>query len=159
MDCSVLASNFPGRVYLPGSLGYTNGRSSYFSAFEDEVSPACFFQPNSTQQVAEFVTFVRSSPSTCGMQLAVRSGGHTAWAGSANIEGGITIDLSNLNAVELNSETKIASIGVGAKWGTVYKKLGDQGLAIVGGRDSKPGVGGLVLGGMPNLLFYYSSKC
>jgi FAD/FMN-containing dehydrogenase len=70
-----------------------------------------------------------------------------AWAGSANIENGTRIDLSKLNTIEVDPDSKVASVSVGQQWGTIYQQLGEQGLAIVGGWVSKVGLGGLILGG------------
>jgi hypothetical protein len=74
-------------------------------------------------------------------------GRHTPHAGSANIGGGVTIDLQSLNDVTVSSDQKIVSLGPGNRWGNVYPKLDALGLAMVGGRVSTVGVGGLVTGG------------
>lgn len=72
---------------------------------------------------------------------------HTPWAGSANIDSGITIDLTNLNQVTVASDRSTVTIGPGNNWGNVYGEIVPQGLAIGGGRVAIVGVGGLVLGG------------
>ncbi|KAF7926272.1 uncharacterized protein EAE98_006567 [Botrytis deweyae] len=147
MNCSVFSINLPGQVFLPGSVQYAASKASYFAAFENELSPARFIQPNSTAEVAEVIKQSQSDRSVSTAKLAIRSGGHTPWAGSGNIQSGITIELSRLIEVTLNSKTNIVSVGVGNSWGNVYKFLSDKGLAIVGGRVSTVGVGGLTLGG------------
>ena len=150
-ECAKLAAAFPGRVQFPGTPGYSANKVSYFTQFESEVSPACFIQPQSAQEVSAIIKHVRSSSSN----LAIRSGGHTTWAGSANIQAGITIDLSKLkaNAAIVDPETKLATIGAGARWGDVYKTLAAKGLTVVGGRVTSVGVGGLSLGG--TLIFSF----
>ncbi|KAH8593611.1 hypothetical protein B0O99DRAFT_742606 [Bisporella sp. PMI_857] len=149
--CSSLSAALPGKVLVPGTADYTANKISYFTQFESEVSPACFIQPQSTEEVAAIIKHARL---TCS-EFAVRSGGHTTWAGSANADAGITIDLSKLkvNAVVVDPRTKLATIGAGARWGDVYQTLAAQGLTVVGGRVSSVGVGGLSLGGG---LSYYS---
>jgi FAD/FMN-containing dehydrogenase len=57
------------------------------------------------------------------------------------------IDLTHLNATEYNPETKVASIGTGARWGEVYSELQEHQVGVTGGRQSPVGVGGLTLGG------------
>lgn len=79
--------------------------------------------------------------------FAIRSGGHTPWAGAATIENGITISLAALNQVVVSSDNKVTSIGPGARWFDVYSKLDPLGLTVVGGRAATVGVGGLVTGG------------
>lgn len=80
-------------------------------------------------------------------QFAIKSGGHTPWAGAASISGGITIDLAGLNQVTVSQDKKSTGIGPGNRWVDVYSKLDALGLAVLGGRDAAVGVGGLVTGG------------
>jgi len=77
---------------------------------------------------------------------------HTPFAGSANIKGGATIDLTALNQVNVSGDQKQVAIGPGNSWQDVCLKLDALGLAVSGGRAASVGVGGLILGGMP-LLF------
>jgi FAD/FMN-containing dehydrogenase len=72
---------------------------------------------------------------------------HTPQAGSANIDGGVTIDLQSMNQVNVSSDEKKVSIGPGNRWGNVYPKLDDLNLAMIGGRLSPVGAGGLITGG------------
>ena len=67
--------------------------------------------------------------------------------GIANIHDGITIDLGNINQTILNSDKTIASVGSGARWGSVYSTLVPEGLAVLGGRESGIGVAGFTTGG------------
>ena len=151
MDCNAIANALPGRVYTPGSTQYETSDRSYFAAFENELSPACIVQPQSSADVS---TVIKTIASHAPGYLAIRSGGHTPWAGAANINNGVTLDLQALTGVRVNPNTGIASIASGERWSSVYQQLGSQGLAIAGGRVSKVGVGGLITGGLshPRLL-------
>lgn len=80
-------------------------------------------------------------------EFTAKSGGHTAFSGGSNTDKGVTIDLIKLNEVSVSKDRKTASIGPGNRWGDVYKALDPHGLAVVGGRVSTVGVGGLLLGG------------
>lgn len=80
-------------------------------------------------------------------KFAVKSGGHAAFAGASNIEGGLTLDLRNMNQVVVSADKKQTSVGAGNVWYDVYTKLQPMGLTVVGGRVSAIGVGGLTLGG------------
>ena len=73
---------------------------------------------------------------------------HTPFAGSANIQSGVTIDLQSLNAVGVASDNQTVFIGPGNRWVDVYLKLDAINLATSGGRVASVGVGGLTLGGM-----------
>lgn len=84
---------------------------------------------------------------TLRCQFAIRSGGHSSFAGAANIQNGVTIDLRGLDSVELNEERSLVSVGVGASWGNVYTLLDQYNLSVAGGRAFSVGVGGLSTGG------------
>ena len=62
----------------------------------------------------------------------------------------MTLDLSRMSATTYNDngkEPSTASIGPGARWGSVYTALAKYGVTVGGGRGADVGVGGLVLGG------------
>lgn len=73
---------------------------------------------------------------------------HTPFAGAANIDQGITIDLSRLNQVTPSKDLSTVTVGPGNRWANVYSKLDALGIAIGGGRDATVGAGGLTLGGI-----------
>jgi len=79
--------------------------------------------------------------------FAVKSGGHTAFAGGSNLASGVTIDLRLLNTITVSADRKTVSVGAGNRWVNISTILDPLGLAVVGGRVSDPGVGGLTLGG------------
>ena len=73
---------------------------------------------------------------------------HTPFAGAANIQRGVTIDLQSLNQIDVAQDNKTVALGPGNRWVAVYLKLDALGLATSGGRVATVGVGGLSLGGM-----------
>lgn len=117
--------------------------SGYWSNQQAEVDPYCIFLPSSSVQVA--VALLLSRLTEC--PFAIKSGGHAAFAGASNIEGGITINFANLNEVTLSSDKSIASVGPGNTWFDVYHSLEPDNLMVIGGRVAAIGVGGLTLGG------------
>lgn len=127
----------------PGEEAYETSVSSYWSALA-QIRPTCIVQPSTPKDVA---LAVKTLVNTDSCHFAVRSGGHTTWAGSANIVDGVTIDLSHLNSTSYDAESSLASIGPGARWGTVYDTLDEINVAVAGGRAGSVGVGGLILGG------------
>ena len=70
------------------------------------------------------------------------------FAGASNIQDGLTIDLANLNQIQVSQDRTLTHVGAGNRWIDVYRRLGDQQLAVIGGRVAGIGVGGLTLGGM-----------
>ncbi|KAK7521102.1 uncharacterized protein IWZ02DRAFT_277836 [Phyllosticta citriasiana] len=141
--CSVLAFLYGDSVAEPGSANYSSCQSGYWSVQQADVHPDCIFRPQDTRDVSRAILFSR----LFRCPFAVKSGGHSAFAGSSNIQGGITLDLRELNQVQLSDDKSIVSVGTGNKWVDVYEALEPHGLAVIGGRVSAIGVGGLTLGG------------
>jgi FAD/FMN-containing dehydrogenase len=104
------------------------------------MQPACIVSPQNAQDVSTAVkTLVQLHEEGKPSLFAIRSGGHTSWAGASNIQGGAVIDLRSLNAVQLSSDKETIEVGVGASWGDVYEVLDPLGLSVNGGRASTPG--------------------
>ncbi|KAI6834743.1 hypothetical protein KC340_g7176 [Hortaea werneckii] len=141
------------------ALPYEESIASYSSAQEEAVSPSCVVLPESAEDVAVVVATLGNSRGHVGnhdgCQFAVRSGGHTPWAGAANIEGGVTIDLGDFNQVEVSSDRSTVTIGPGSSWRDVYNVVIPRGLATGGGGIANVGVGGLVLGGG---IYFFSPR-
>lgn len=156
-QCTALTSKLSSKVSYPGSTPYNSSLTSYFSLQESTLSPSCIVTPTSTADVVAAVSILASSQEA-GKQctFAIRSGGHASFAGQANINSGVTLDLSSLNNITVSSDKTVTSIGPGTRWGQVYLLLDSMGLSVAGGRAAQVGVGGLSTGGehpSPPLLF------
>jgi FAD/FMN-containing dehydrogenase len=103
--------------------------------------PALVGRPTDEEGVAALVNLARER----GLTLAVRCGGHSV-SGHGTCEGGIVIDLSGLNSIEVDPEAKLATAGGGTTWGELDAATQEHGLAVTGGRVSNTGIGGLTLG-------------
>ncbi|KAK0883309.1 hypothetical protein LTR87_002817 [Friedmanniomyces endolithicus] len=147
--CAALELALPGKVSGNNTAPYISSLASYWSVQEESVHPTCVVSATTTQDVAiaVFILTVGGEllPGQC--DFAVRSGGHTPFAGAANIDQGITIDLSALNQVTPSKDLSSVTVGPGNRWAQVYSKLDALGIAIGGGRVGIVGVGGLTLGG------------
>ena len=106
--------------------------------------PSCRFTPSDSRDVSHAVSALAQSD----CQFAVRGGGHMSWAGAANIQGGVTIDLSTMVSVNVSDDQTTTYVGGGARWQDVYLKLDAMNLSVSGGRVNDIGVGGLTLGGI-----------
>lgn len=148
-ECTTLSGLLPGKVSYQGNLTYTSSIRSYFSLQEQSLSPVCIVSPTSTTDVSTIVkTMAKFSQKSAKLgRFAIRSGGHTLFAGAANIDNGVTIDLSRLNSVTLSSDHGVALVGTGARWIQVYQKLDPLNLTVVGGRTAGIGLGGFLTGG------------
>ena len=134
---------FPSQVFVPGNSNYTAIETSYWSLQEATLQPACIVVPQSTQDVSRIV----SLNSHHGCPFAVKGNTHAPAAGFANIEHGVTIDMTGLQSLSLNKDHSVIRIGGGANWLHVYAFLDQYNLAVAGGRNGLVGVGGLTLGG------------
>jgi FAD/FMN-containing dehydrogenase len=81
-----------------------------------------------------------------GLELAVRSGGHSS-AGHSVTEGGVVLDLSNMRALQINVEGRTAWAETGLTAGEYTTAAGAHGLATGFGDTGSVGIGGLTLGG------------
>ncbi|KAM0525765.1 hypothetical protein ACHAPE_000476 [Trichoderma viride] len=146
---TLLSTLGPEKVFYPGSDGYSSSNASYFAQQQSQLRPVAVVSPTSAEDVAKTVHLLGNAEDQDGkpVRLAIRSGGHAVDAGAANVDGGVTIDLSRLNSIEVSEDRKTVSIGPGAKWEQVYDKLDAIGLSVAGCRSAPVGVGGLTLGG------------
>lgn len=147
VQCTLLQYSISDTVWYTGTAPYEESLASYFSSFEAELRPRCIIRPKHTEHVAKVFRTIASISSWTSCQLAIRSGGHTPFAGSANINGGITIDLSLMKETTLSEDHRIAYIQPGAEWVDVYNRLVPEGLAVPGARVAGVGVGGFTTGG------------
>ncbi|HZA20094.1 MAG TPA: FAD-binding protein, partial [Actinomycetota bacterium] len=88
-----LRSTVNGQVIGPDDPGYDEARTVFYGGFDRR--PAAVVRVKDDDDVARVVSQARES----GLELAVRSGGHST-AGHSVSEGGIVIDLSDLRALD-----------------------------------------------------------
>jgi len=92
--------------------------------------------------VVAAVNFARES----GLDLAVRGGSHSV-PGFGTADDAVVIDLSRMQAVEVDPGARTARGQGGATWGAFNDATHAHGLATTGGIISTTGIGGLTLGG------------
>ncbi|KAI1205458.1 FAD-binding domain-containing protein [Annulohypoxylon truncatum] len=142
-----LASVVKGSILQPGSKEYEADNGSYFSAFENGVQPSYIVKPSNANEVQGLIRALRPHILSGDCQIAIRGGGHTPFAGSANIQDGVTIDMRALKGINLSEDKSVVEIGVGETWATVYAELEKHGLTVAGARTGRIGVAGFILGG------------
>ena len=152
-----LAKALPDDVILPhDATSFEQSINAYWAQQECEVIPACVIRPRNVQQLCTAVNVIKREYDRQRKEagqakfeglFAVRSGGHSPIAGAASIKGGAVIDLRLFCEVIPSEDGSSVVIESGAKWMDVSKVLDEKGLAVVGGRNSAVGVGGLTLGG------------
>lgn len=127
-------------------------QDSFWSLQESSLSPACIVVPTSAENVSTAISILCSGSQGHHYPFAIKGGGHSPNAGFANIENGVTIDMSSMDSISYDPGTSVASVGAGARWFSVYWYLSDYGMAVAGGDNGAVGVGGLLIGGMIKTL-------
>jgi FAD/FMN-containing dehydrogenase len=135
-----LRDSFDGRVVAPDDPGYDRARKVFYGKWDRR--PAAVIRPDSAEEVAQVVTLAAET----GVELAVRSGGHSL-AGHSASDGGIVLDLSELTALDIDAEGRTAWAGTGLTAGAYSAAVGAHGLATGFGDTGSVGIGGLTLGG------------
>jgi FAD/FMN-containing dehydrogenase len=135
-----LRSAVSGRVIAPGDDGYDEARTPFYGGFDRR--PAAIVRVASASDVAAVVDLARETD----VELAVRSGGHSI-AGHCVTDGGIVLDLADLNALEIDAEARTAWGETGLTAGAYTAAAGEQGLATGFGDTGSVGIGGITLGG------------
>jgi FAD/FMN-containing dehydrogenase len=79
-------------------------------------------------------------------ELAVRSGGHSR-AGYGTVDGGLVVDLSGLNDVEIDADGETAWVETGATAGEYMLATAEEGRTTGLGDAASVGVGGITLAG------------
>ena len=101
-----LQERISGRVVHRGDHAYEQvRRAPGWNEIKPERYPDLIVQVASEDDVIEAVNFARAQR----MKISIRGGGHN-WCAAALQEGGILLDLSRLNQVEIDSETRVATL-------------------------------------------------
>ncbi|KAJ9605215.1 hypothetical protein H2200_010605 [Cladophialophora chaetospira] len=141
--CESLEILFGSSVIKQGDSAYDGFTNGYWSVQQETVNPFCIFKPSNAVSVS--ISILISRLTQC--PFAAKSGGHAAFSGASNIEGGITISLEKLDIVQPSSDKTTVDVGPGNTWFNVYTTLQPLDIAVIGGRVSGIGVGGLTTGG------------
>jgi FAD/FMN-containing dehydrogenase len=89
-----LRDEFDGRVIAPGDPGYDQARTPFYGGIDRH--PAVIVRPTDPAEIARVVALARDS----GLELAVRSGGHSP-AGHGVNDGGIVLDLGAMKTLDI----------------------------------------------------------
>src|ERR671913_30956 len=134
------SSEVRGRIIRPQDDGYDEARSVFYGGFDRR--PALIVRVEDAADVSRVVALARES----GLELAVRSGGHSV-AGHSTTDGGIVLDLSEMKNLEIDVEGRTAWAQTGLTAGEYTAAAGAHGLATGFGDTGSVGIGGITLGG------------
>jgi FAD/FMN-containing dehydrogenase len=132
-----------GEVVPAGTAGHPRVNAPFNARFHD-LRPQAIVRCATPEDVSETLSFLGRH----GLEKAIRSGGH-CFAGHSS-SSGVVIDVTPMDSVSVAGG--VATVGAGARLGTVYDRLHQHGLAIPAGTCPSVGIAGLALGGGLGIL-------
>ncbi len=135
-----LRATLKGRVIVPGDPEYDQARTVFMGGIDRR--PAAIARVANATDVTHVVALARET----GLELAIRSGGHSA-AGHSVSDGGIVLDLGDMRALEIDAERRTAWADAGLTAGEYTAAAAEYGLATGFGDTGSVGIGGITLGG------------
>jgi len=135
-----LRGQVSGRVLTSGDADFDEARAVWNAMIERR--PAAVVRAAGVGDIAPTIAFCRAH----GLDLAVRGGGHNV-AGAGTVEGGIVLDLGELNAVSVDPAARTVRAQGGATLGHIDAATEPHALVVPVGVVSGTGIAGLTLGG------------
>src|SRR5215210_6292311 len=115
-----LAADLAGQVIGAGDPQYDRARRVFAGAVDRR--PAAIARAAHPHDVAGVIRFARRH----GLELAVRSGGHSP-AGHGVSDGGVVLDLSGLRRLQIDAERRVAWAETGLRAGEYTAAAGAHG--------------------------------
>ncbi len=137
---SELRSLFKDWLILPADSAYDQARTPFYGGIDRR--PAAIVRAADANDVARVISIARQN----GIELAVRSGGHST-AGHGVCDGGIVLDLSAMKDLQIDAEHRTAWAQTGLTAGEYTTAAFKFGVATGFGDTASVGIGGLTLGG------------
>jgi FAD/FMN-containing dehydrogenase len=135
-----LRSALNGRVIAPDDARYDQARTVFYGGIDRR--PAVIIRAADATDVARVISLARET----GLELAIRSGGHSL-AGHSVSDRGIVLDLSNMRALDIDVKRRTAWAQTGLTAGEYTTAAGAYGLATGFGDTRSVGIGGITLSG------------
>jgi FAD/FMN-containing dehydrogenase len=135
-----LRTQLEGQLITRGDSSYDEERRVFFKGIDKR--PLAIARVACADDVAAAVNAAREG----GLELAVRSGGHSR-PGYGTVDGGLVIDLSGMDGVEIDADHGTAWTGTGATAGEYTLATAAQGRATGLGDTGSVGIGGITLAG------------
>jgi FAD/FMN-containing dehydrogenase len=135
-----LRADVSGPVIGPDDAEYDQARAVFYGGFD--LHPAVIVRVADEVDIARVIALARET----GLELAVRSGGHSV-IGQGVSDGGIVIDLAGLRAIDVDAEGRTAWAQTGLTALEFTTATHAHGLGVGFGDTGSVGIGGITLGG------------
>ena len=135
-----LRADVRGPVIGPDDAEYDQARAVFYGGFD--LHPAVIVRVADEVDIARVIALARET----GLELAVRSGGHSV-IGQGVSDGGIVIDLADLKGIDVDAEGRTAWAQTGLTALEFTTATHAHGLGVGFGDTGSVGIGGITLGG------------
>jgi hypothetical protein len=133
-------SRIKGRVITPDDPAYDDTRTVFYGGID--MRPAAIVLAADAADVRQTVLIAKAA----GLELAVRSGGHSI-VGHCSTDGGIVIDLRSMSSIDIDVNARTAWAETGLTALAFTEALTKHGMIVGFGDSGSVGIGGLTLGG------------
>ena len=140
---ALLDDRIDGRVHIPGDPGWDEARSAWNLAVDQR--PVAVVVAGSVDDLVQAVRTAKG----LGLSVAPQATGHNAGplAAGNGLADALLLRTSELRAVQVDRDLRIARVEPGALWGDVVAAVAPHGLAALAGSSHDVGVVGYTLGG------------
>ena len=135
-----LRTDIQGRVIGPDDPEYDQARTPFYGGIDRR--PAVIVRVAGDADVVRVIALARET----GLELAVRSGGHSI-PGHSVSEGGVVLDLGDMRAIDIDPEGMTTWSETGITAVEFANAAHEHGLALGFGDTGSVGIGGITLGG------------
>jgi FAD/FMN-containing dehydrogenase len=133
----------PGKLLVRDDEGYESARrAAVWNELKPDRYPEAIVLATSEQDVVDAVHHARER----GLKVKARSGGHS-WTASSVRDAALLVDLSRMNGVDFDPQTRIAGVQPGARGRDLNGLLAGHGLFFPSGHCPTVGLGGFLLQG------------
>jgi FAD/FMN-containing dehydrogenase len=140
MDVHKLVSTLKGQVLFPEDAEYDEVRQVFYGGIDKK--PTAIVQVADAEDVKKVILFAKEQ----GLELAVRSGGHSV-AGYSSTDGGVVIDLRDMRNIQIDTADRTVWAETGLTAGELTSELDKHNFVLGFGDTGSVGIGGITLGG------------
>jgi len=129
-----------GTIIEPGHADYDKARAVIYGGIDKR--PRAIVRVADSADIATLIAHAREN----GLELAVRSGGHSG-AGHSSTQGGIVIDVRDLKSIDIDAAGKTVWAGAGVTAAELAAALAPHQMVVGFGDTGTVGISGITLGG------------
>ena len=135
-----LETGLDGRLIRPGDADYDASRAIIYGGME--FRPGAIIRVKTVEDIARVIDRAAQT----GVELAVRSGGHSS-AGHSSSNGGLVLDLRDMKSIEIDEKAKTVWAETGVTAIELTQAVTAKNLVVGFGDAGSVGIGGITLGG------------